>query len=100
MGDLDDFVIKDLVIHYQEAELFPFFVNCSSIVSQPSRKSRVVVSFRTDYGNPTVRDEREAYGNAGHSQAKWASKAETAKRRPKVAPAVFLPNSFCLPIIA
>ena len=49
-----------------------------------------------DSGKPTVRDERGAYGNVSYGtgySGTYSGNAETDKPLPKVARAVFLPDS-------
>ena len=52
---------------------------------------------QSDSEKPTVRDERGAYGNVSYGtgcSGKYSGNAETDKPSPKVARAVFLPDSF------
>jgi Flp pilus assembly protein TadD len=56
----------------------------------------VLTGRQPDSGNPTVRDERGACGNVGYGRGytgTYSGNAETAKSGPKVARAVFLPDS-------
>ena len=50
-----------------------------------------------DSGKPTVRNERGAYGNVSYGtgySGTYSGNADTDKPLPKVARAVFLPDSF------
>ena len=59
----------------------------------------MITGRQPDSGNPTVRDERGACGNVGYGRGytgTYSGNAETAKSGPKVARAVFLPDSLSL----
>ena len=59
----------------------------------------MITGRQPDSGKPTVRDERGACGNVGYGRGYTGTdsgNAETAKSGPKVARAVFLPDSLSL----
>ena len=67
------------------------FVREGCVTKEPEITGR-----QPDSGKPTVRDERGACGNVGYGRGytgTYSGNADTAKPEPKVARAVFLPDS-------